>query len=46
MSNWNYVFNCLFRTEECDEFGMDCCICPYYDRNEDEEEKSFWDDEE
>ena len=44
MSNWSYVFNCLFATKDCDECGMDCWLCPYYDENEDDD--AAWIDEE
>ena len=39
MCNFSYVFSCLFATEECDKYGSDCWLCPYYDEEEDEEEE-------
>ncbi len=39
MSNWSYVFSCMFKNDDCDEFGMDCWCCPYYDEDEDDKDE-------
>jgi hypothetical protein len=39
MSSYSYVFSCLFATDECDEYGLDCCFCPFYNDNEDDDDE-------
>lgn len=38
MSDYFYVLNCIFSDESCDECGLDCYLCPYYDEEEEDYE--------
>lgn len=40
MSNFYYVISCVFREEDCDEYGSDCYLCPFY-REEDEDDEEY-----
>lgn len=41
MSDMFYVFHCLFRSEECDDFGADCYLCPFYDEEDEDEDEDY-----